>query len=58
MTGSITNTVGVMGLSAAFGYMPVQAAVAVGVTHGVPEAIVAMVLTDLIDKGTRSIRRR
>ncbi len=55
--GSITNTVGVMGLSTLFKYLPVQAAAAVGITHGVPEAAVAMVLTDLIYRGTSSIRK-
>ncbi|MGI6627102.1 MAG: ECF transporter S component [Bacillota bacterium] len=56
VTGSITNTAGVMGLSVAFGYLPVQAAAGVGVMHGIPEAMVAMVLTDLIYRGTRHIR--
>lgn len=57
ISGSLTNTIGVMGLSTVFGYLPVQAAVTVGIMHGVPEAIVAMVLTDLIYRGTRPIRK-
>jgi len=56
VSGSIANTVGVMGLSALFKYVPVEAAVAVGITHGIPEALVAMILTDLIYRGTRSLR--
>ncbi|HHT84641.1 MAG: ECF transporter S component [Bacillota bacterium] len=56
VSGSITNTIGVMGLSVLFKYVPVQAAVAVGITHGIPEALVAMILTDLIYRGTRPLR--
>lgn len=56
--GSFTNTIGVMGLSTLFKYVPVQAAAAVGITHGIPEAVVAMVLTDLIYRGTRTIREQ
>ncbi|HOP71215.1 MAG: ECF transporter S component [Bacillota bacterium] len=56
VSGSIANTVGVMGLSVLFKYVPAEAAVAVGITHGIPEALVAMVLTDLIYRGTRSFR--
>ena len=56
ISGSAINTIGVMGLSVLFGYVPVQAAVAVGVTHGIPEALVAMILTDLIYRGTRRVR--
>ncbi len=46
--GSLTNTVGVMGLATLFGYLPSEAALAVGVLHGVPEAIVAMLLSGLV----------
>ncbi len=56
VSGSIMNTAGVMGLSVAFRYLPVQAAAAVGFMHGIPEALVAMVLTDLIYRGTRHFR--
>lgn len=48
VAGSLINTIGVLGLSTAFGYIPLAAAVAVGVMHGIPEAMVAVVLTDLI----------
>ncbi|QUL97768.1 MAG: ECF transporter S component [Candidatus Fermentithermobacillus carboniphilus] len=52
VAGSLVNTAGVLGLSVAFGYLPYQAAVAVAVMHGVPEALVALVLSDLIYRST------
>ncbi len=52
--GSFTNTMGVLGLAVAFGYVPAEAALAVGVLQGVPEGIVAMVLASLV---YRSIKR-
>lgn len=58
VAGSLTNTIGVMGLSVVFMYLPIEAAAAVGVMHGIPEALVAMILTDLIYRGTKSVRER
>lgn len=48
IAGSLTNTVGVLSLCVFFGYLPVQAAVAVGIMHGIPEALVAAILTGLV----------
>ncbi|MEW6523751.1 MAG: ECF transporter S component [Bacillota bacterium] len=48
LAGTTANTVGVLGLSVARGYLPAPAALAVGVTHGVPEIIVAMVITSVL----------
>lgn len=58
IAGSLTNTVGVMGLCVAFKYIPMEAAAAIGVMHGIPEALVAMVLTDLIYRGTKLMREK
>jgi len=52
VAGSLTNTVGVLGLSVVLGYLPVQAAAAIAVMHGIPEALVALVLSDLVYRGT------
>lgn len=51
--GSLTNTVLVLGLCVAFGYLPGALAATVGVTNGIPEAAVAMILTSLIFRSTR-----
>lgn len=51
IAGSLTNTVGVLGLCVAFGYLPHQLAGLIAVTNGIPEAVVAMVLVSLIYKG-------
>lgn len=57
VAGTLTNTVGVLGLCVGFGYIPVQVAAAVGVTNGIPEAAVAMILTSLIYRGVRGLLR-
>lgn len=46
--GSLTNTVLVLGLIVAFGFLPGQVALTVGVVNGIPEAVVAIVLTGLV----------
>ena len=57
VAGSLTNTVLVLSLCVAFGYLPGKVAAVVGVTNGVPEAAVAMVLTSLVYRGTRRFLR-
>ena len=57
VAGTLTNTIGVLGLCVGFGYIPVQVAAAVGVTNGIPEAAVAMILTSLIYRGVRGLLR-
>jgi len=51
LAGSLTNTVGVLGLSVLRGYIPAPAALAVGVLHGIPEMLVASVLAVLVYRG-------
>jgi len=48
IAGSATNTVGVMGLVVLRGILPLPAASVVAVVHGIPEALVAAVLTLLL----------
>jgi uncharacterized membrane protein len=52
VAGSLTNTVLVLGLIAAFGFVPGNVALTVGIVNGIPEAAVAMVLTGLIYRAT------
>jgi uncharacterized membrane protein len=56
VAGSMTNTVLVLSLCVAFGYLPGKLAAAIAITNGVPEAAVAMILTSLVYRGTRSLR--
>jgi uncharacterized membrane protein len=56
LAGTLTNTVGVLGLSVARGYLPAPAAWAVGLTHGVPEILVAMVITGVLYAALRRAR--
>lgn len=41
IVGSLTNTIGVLGLAYVFGYMEPLAALNVGMVHGLPESVVA-----------------
>ncbi len=45
IAGTLTNTVGVLGLMTWRGYLVPQAAFAVGVLHGLPEILAAVILT-------------
>ena len=46
--GSLTNTALVLGMIVAFGFLPAEVALGVGVVNGIPEAVVAIVLTGLV----------
>jgi uncharacterized membrane protein len=48
--GTLTNTIGVLGLAVVKGYLPLEAAIGVGATHGTPEVIVAILITLLVMK--------
>ncbi len=54
--GSATNTVLVLGMSTWRGYLPAEVSLSVGVLHGIPELIVAAVLTVILVKGIQRIR--
>lgn len=45
LLGSLTNTAGVLGLATWKAYLPWQVSLGIGVVQGLPEALVAMVLT-------------
>ena len=55
--GSLTNTVLVLSLIVAFGHMPAQVALTVGVANGVPEAAIAVILTSLVYRGIEGLLR-
>lgn len=48
LAGSLTNTVGVLGLVTLRGIIPLSASSVVAVVHGLPEAAVAMILTVIL----------
>lgn len=54
VVGTLTNTVGVLGLAVWRGYLPWEAAVGVAFTHGLPEVVLAAVLVVII---LRSLQR-
>ena len=55
--GTLTNTAGVMGLAVLRGYVPAPAAWGVVVTHGIPEVILAVVITVVVSRALRKVRR-
>lgn len=42
--GSMTNTIGTLGLAVIFKIFPLETAVSVGVIHGIPEAVLAVII--------------
>jgi uncharacterized membrane protein len=54
--GSITNTVLVLGMATMRDYLPAEVSISVGVLHGVPELIIAAILTVILVKGIQRIR--
>lgn len=54
--GSITNTVLVLGMVTWRGYLPSEVTIPLGVMHGLPELIVAAILTVVLVKGIQRIR--
>ncbi|MDW7740045.1 MAG: ECF transporter S component [Bacillota bacterium] len=54
--GSVTNTVLVLGMATLRGYLPAELSVSIGILHGIPELIVAAILTVILVKGIQRIR--
>ncbi len=54
--GSATNTVLVLGMATWRGYLPPEVSISIGVLHGVPELVVAAILTVILVKGIHRIR--
>jgi uncharacterized membrane protein len=42
--GTLTNTVGVLGLILLRGYLPLKAVLAIAATHGIPEIVVSVII--------------
>ena len=53
--GSLTNTIGVMGLAVVFGLTPMAAAIGVFFTQGIPEAIVGAIITAVVVRPLKKI---
>lgn len=53
VTGTATNTGGVLGLAVLRGYLPGKAALGIAATHGIPEVIVAAIIVMLIVRGLK-----
>ncbi len=58
ITGSLTNTVLVLGMAVIRGYLPLEAAVSVGIVHGIPEAVVAALLVVIISRAINTYLRQ
>jgi len=54
--GSATNTILVMGMATWRGYLPLEVSTSIGILHGVPELIVAAILTVILVQGIQRIR--
>ncbi len=54
--GSAANTVLVLGMATIRGYLPTEISISIGVLHGLPELIVAAILTVILVKGIQRIR--
>ncbi len=57
LVGSATNTIGVLGMIWLRGYLPFNAVGIVALTHGIPEMIVAAVLTTILIRALRKVMR-
>jgi uncharacterized membrane protein len=58
VVGSATNTVGVLGLGVLLKLIPYEGALVVAVSHGIPEAILAAVVTVLLYRVIKRIRKK
>jgi uncharacterized membrane protein len=60
LVGTLTNTVGVLGVAVWRGYLAPDVALTVGITHGIPEIVVAVLITVpvglAIDAGARRLK--
>ncbi len=56
VVGTATNTVLVLGIATLRGYLPIEVSVSVGLLHGIPEIVVAAILTVILVKGIQRIR--
>lgn len=57
LVGTVTNTVGFLGMAVVMGYFPLGVAAPIALTHGIPEVIVAVVITVLLVKAIKKVRQ-
>ena len=55
IAGTLTNTVGVLGLATIRGYLPAKVSLSVGFVHGVPEIVVAALLIAILVKALKKL---
>ena len=53
--GTLTNTIGVLGLATIRGYLPAKVSLSVGLIHGIPEIIVAALLVAVLVKALKKL---
>ena len=53
--GTLTNTVGVLGIATLRGYLPAKVSLTVGFVHGTPEVIVAALLVTVLVKALKKL---
>lgn len=58
VAGTLTNTVGVLTLMVVFGFIPAGAAFVIGATHGLPEVILAVLITVPVYRAVSLARAR
>jgi len=58
VAGTLTNTVLVLGMAAIRGYLSPAAALAIGVTHGLPEIVVAVIIVVAVMMAWRGVEGR
>jgi uncharacterized membrane protein len=55
--GTLTNTILVLGMGVIRGYLPISAAILVGITHGIPEIIIAVIIVLAVATAWRRIEK-
>ena len=58
VAGTLTNTIGVLTLIVLFGFIPAGAAFVIGATHGLPEVILAVLITVPVYRAVSAARAR
>jgi hypothetical protein len=58
VAGTLTNTVGVLTLMVLFGFIPAGVAFVIGATHGLPEVVLAVLITVPVYRAVRLARQR
>ena len=53
--GTLTNTIGVLGLATVRGYLPANASISIALIHGTPEVIVAILLIVILVKALKKL---